>query len=325
MTYPPAGEPNQNQYLGGYPPPPPGPPPTGAFPAQPAAPGYPPQAQPQYPPTQGWQQAPPTQGWQQPPPVQPPTQGWQQPPPMQPPVQPPMQPYAPPRSSMPWVPIGVIAGILVLAVIGGVLVITKVFGGKDDEPTTPLAAPATTGGAAPTTGGLKTPSKTSAPAAGPAKYKAPGDVCGMDLSALGQYSFKKEKSTPNVRNTGGIARADCDFDLRTSAGVKVTFNIKTQVYSTAKEAKSYFDSGYDLDKQRYFDGELSGMGERAYGTNRDWDIGSKTSDYTIRLVDSNLYLSISLVTFGTAFVPKDQLKPKAVDEMKAILGKMPAA
>ncbi|WP_433049973.1 hypothetical protein [Dactylosporangium sp. CS-033363] len=328
MTYPPAGEPNQNQYFGGYPPPPPGPPPTGAFPAQPAAPGYPPQ--PQYPPpAQDWQQqAPPTQGWQPPPPTQgwqqaPPTQGWQQPP-----MQPPMQPMGPPPGggrTNPWVPIGVIAGILVLAVIGGVLVLTKVFGGKDDEPTTPLAAPPTTGGAAPTTGGLKTPTKTTAPAAGPVKYKAAGDVCGMDLSALGQYSFKKEKSTPNVRNTGGIARADCDFDLRTSAGVKVTFNIKTQVYTTAKEAKSYFDSGYDLDKQRYFDSELSGMGERAYGTNRDWDIGSKTSDYTIRLVDSNLYLSISLVTFGTSFVPKDQLKPKAVDEMKAILGAMPAA
>jgi hypothetical protein len=107
--------------------------------------------------------------------------------------------------------------------------------------------------------------------------------------------------------------------------VKVTFGIKVQVYPAAGDAKEYFDSGYDMDKQRYFDSELSGMGERAYGTNRDWDIGSKTSDYTIRLLDSNLYLSVSLVTFGSSFVPKDQLKPKAVEEVKAIVAKLPAA
>ncbi|MFI5911557.1 hypothetical protein [Dactylosporangium sp. NPDC051541] len=364
MTYPPTGDPSQNQYYGGYPPPP-GASPTGGYPAQPepgppSAPGYPPPQyapppqyppqQPQYPPqqpeyaqqpggyppsapaTQGWQQPqpPPTQGWQQQ--QQPPTQGWQQAPATQGWQAPPPGAVpggsGGPRSSMPWLPIGVIAGIVLLAVIGGVVVITKLV--SSDEPSTPEAGsqPGATTAAAPTTGGAPTgkPSKTSTSAAAtPAKYAAAGDLCSTDLSALGIYSAKKEKSTPNVRNTGGVARSDCDFDLRTASGMKVTFGIKTQVYPTSKEAKSYFDSGYDLDKQRYFDADLSGMGERSYGTNRDWDIGSKTSDYTIRVLDSNLYLSISLVTFGSAFVPKDQLKPKAIDEVKAILAKLPQA
>ncbi|MEV6928036.1 hypothetical protein AB0M46_26525 [Dactylosporangium sp. NPDC051485] len=349
MTYPPTGEPNESQYFGGYPAPS-GPSPTGAFPAQPgqgqpAAPGYPPQyAAPQYPPqqpagyppqpppTQAWQQAPATQapatqGWQQAPaPQAPATQGWQQAPTTQawqPPAGP---PPAAPRSSMPWVPIGVIAGILVLAVAGGAFVVSKLVGNSD--PSTPDAGgqPAVTAGV-PTAPGLPTdhPLKSSSQAAAPAKYTAPGDLCSIDLSALGPYAAKKEKSTPNVRKTGDVARSDCDLDLRTSSGMKVTFGIKTQVYPSAKDAKEYYDSGYEMDKKRFFDGELSGMGERAYGTNRDWDIGSKTSDYTIRVLDSNLYLSVSLVTFGTSFVPKDQLKPKAVDEVKAILAKLPTA
>ncbi|WP_433609586.1 hypothetical protein ACQP2P_38740 [Dactylosporangium sp. CA-139114] len=335
MTYPPTGDPYGGQYFGG-PPTPPGPPPTGAFPAspgpgQPVSPGYSPQYGPPqhpqppagYPPqpppqTQTWQQAPATQGWQPPPPAP----GWQQAPPAQG-----WQPPPAPRGSTPWPLIGVIAGVLVLAVIGGVLVVTKLLG--SDDPVTPVTADggpakATTGPAAP---GLPTdrPLKTSSAPAGPGKYGAPGDLCSMDLTALGIYASKKEKATPNVRNTGGIARSDCDFDLRTSSGMKVTFGIKTQVYTTTKEARQYFDSGYDLDKSRYFDADLTGLGERSYGTNRDWDIGSKTSDYTIRVVDSNLYLLVSLVTFGTAFVPKDQLKPKTIDEVKTILGKLPTA
>ncbi|MER7277549.1 hypothetical protein ABT369_24220 [Dactylosporangium sp. NPDC000244] len=349
MTYPPTGDPNDGQYYGGYPAPP-GPPPTGAFPAppgpsQPVSPGYPPQyGPPQYPqqpagypqqqpagyppqppPTQSWQQAPATQGRQQPPT---PPQGWQPPPPAQGWQPPPAPMPGAPRGSTPWPLIGVVAGVLVLAVIGGVLVVTKLVG--NDDPVAPVTADGdptkatTTGPAAP---GLPTdrPLKTSSAPAGPGKYSAAGDLCSMDLTALGIYASKKEKATPNVRNTGGIARSDCDFDLRTSSGMKVTFGIKTQVYTTTKEAKQYFDSGYDLDKSRYFDADLTGLGERSYGTNRDWDIGSKTSDYTIRVVDSNLYLSVSLVTFGTAFVPKDQLKPKTIDEVKTILGKLPTA
>ncbi|WP_344610331.1 hypothetical protein [Dactylosporangium salmoneum] len=223
-------------------------------------------------------------------------------------------------------PIGVIAGVLVLVVIGGVLVVSKLLG--KSEPSTPEAGgqPAATAGV-PTAPGLPTdhPLKSSSAAAAPAKYSAPGDLCSTDLSALGPYAAKKEKSTPNVRNTGGIARSDCDFDLRTSSGMKVTFGIKAQVYPSVKDAKEYFDTGYDMDKKRYFDSDLSDLGERSYGTNRDWDIGSKTSDYTIRVLDSNLYLSVSLVTFGTSFVPKDQLKPKTIEELKAILAKLPTA
>ncbi|MFB9441830.1 hypothetical protein Dvina_45345 [Dactylosporangium vinaceum] len=306
-------------------------PPAPDYAQQPA--GYPPQA----PPTQGWSAPPPpTQGWQQPPPAtqqwqQPATQGWQAPPPGGPGM--PGGPGIPggpggQRGAMPWLPIGIIAGIVLLAVVGGILVIPKLM--SKDEPSTPEAGaqPGATAGAATTTGGAPTgrPTKTSTSAAAtPAKYGAPGDLCSTDLSALGIYSAKKEKTTPNVRNTGGVARSDCDFDLRTASGMKVTFGIKTQVYTTSKEAKQYFDSGYDLDKSRYFDADLTGIGEKSYGTNRDWDIGSKTSDYTIRVLDANLYLSISLVTFGNAFVPKDQLKPKAIDQVKAILGKLPLA
>jgi hypothetical protein len=223
------------------------------------------------------------------------------------------------------VPIAVIAGVLVLAVIGGVLVFTKVFG--DDDPSTPdaVSQPGVTAGVPTTAGGLPTdrPLKSSSAASTPAKYKAAGDLCSTDLSALGGYAAKKEKATPNVRDTGGVARSDCDLELRTAAGMKVTFGIKTQVYPTSKEAKQYFDAGFDIDRKRYFDAELSGIGERSYGTNRDWDIGSKTSDYTIRVLDANLYLSISLVTFGNAFVPKDQLKPKAVEEVRVIIAKLP--
>jgi hypothetical protein len=370
VTYPPTGDPSQNQYYGGYPAPS-GPPPTGGFPAQPdpgQAPGYPPQyATPQYPPqqppgyppqapptpdwqqppppTQGWQQPqPPSQDWQQPQPPsqdwqqpQPPSQDWQQPPPptqgwqQAPATQgwqaPPGPPPGAPRSSTPWLPIGIIAGVVLLALIGGAVVISQLVG-KDDPITPEAAAPSAASTGTPTSKGTPTgrPSKTSSSAAaGPAKYGTPGDLCATDLSALGIYSAKKEKSTPNVRNTGGVARSDCDFDLRTASGMKVTFGIKTQVYPTAKEAKSYFDSGYDMDKKRYFDADLTDVGEKSYGTNRDWDIGSKTSDYTIRALDSNLYLSVSLVTFGSAFVPKDQLKPKAIDQVKAIVAKLPRA
>ncbi|MER7009716.1 hypothetical protein ABT297_42665 [Dactylosporangium sp. NPDC000555] len=319
MTYPPSGEPSGDQYLGGHPAPS-GPPPTGVFPSQPdyqgqpAAPGYPPQyASPQYPMAQpaGYPpQPPPTQGWQPPPAPQ----AWQ------PPAAP---PPTGPRSSMPWVLISVIAAVLVFAVIGGAVLIFLI--GKR-EPATPSAQPAVTAGV-PTAPGLPSdrPLKSSAPPKAPAKYGAPGDLCSIDLSALGPYAAKKEKATPNVRNTGDVARSDCDFELRTSAGMKVTFGIKTQVYSSAKDAKDYFDAGYDMDKKRFFDTELSGLGEQAYGTNRDWDVGSKTSDYTIRLVDSNLYLTASLVTFGNSFVPKDQLKPQVIDEVKAILAKLPGA
>ncbi len=224
---------------------------------------------------------------------------------------------------MPWVLIAVIAAVLLVAGIGGVVVVYRLANHDSAKPG------GLTGGTAgaPTDPGVPTgrPLKSSAPAAAPAKYRTLGDLCSVDLSALGPYAAKKEKSTPNVRTTGGVARSDCDFVLRTSSGVKVTFGLKTQVYSSAGDAKDYYDAGYDLDKARYFDGPISGLGEQAYGTNRDWDIGSKTSDYTIRVVDSNLYLTVSLVTFGTSFVPKDDLKPKTVDEVKAILAKLPTA
>lgn len=364
VTYPPNGEPSHNQYYGAQPAP--SGPPTGAFPGQPAAPGYPPQygepAAPGYPPPQFGEPAapgyppqpqygapqypPPTGAFPSQPPGPPPTGAFPgqpaapgyppqyAPPPGYPPQPPPTQswqapgpPPGGPRGTLPWVLISVIAGVVVLALVGGVLAIRQLT--SSDDPETPGAQSASTTGATTTGPALPTraPTKGATPtkAAAPAKYAAPGDLCSSDLTALGPYAAKKEKSTPNVRKTGDVARSDCDFDLRMSSGVKVTFGIKTQVYATADDAKDYFDVGYDADKKRFFDADLSGLGEQSYGTNRDWDIGSKTSDYTIRLVDSNLYFSVSLVTFGTSFVPKDQLKPKVIDEAKALIAKLPKA
>jgi len=281
---------------GGYPPP------TGAFPGQPDATGY----AAQYPPP----------GF--PGPAAAPPGG-------------PMQPWASgapasgARNNTPLIIIGAVAAVLVLALVGGLFAVFSVLG-DDESPRAASenqpAAPAATTGAP----GLPTdrPTRSSAPA-GPLKYGKPGDLCSVDLAALGPYSAKKEKATPNARTVGSIERSDCDFELRTAAGMKVTLRIQSQVYQTTREAQSYYKAGYDIDKNRYFDADLTGLGEQAHGTNRDWDIGAKTSDYTVRLVDGNLYLTINLVTFGQSFVPKDEIKPKAVEQTKAVLAKLPKA
>jgi hypothetical protein len=284
---------------GGYPPP------TGVFPGQPDATGY----SPQYPPP----------GF--PGPASGPPGG-------------PMQPWGAPgapmptggsRNTTPLIIIGVVAAVVVLVLAGGLFAVFSVMG-DDDQPraTSGEQAPPAAATAAP---GLPTarPTQSSAAAGSGVKYGKPGDLCSVDLAALGPYSAKKEKATPNIRTVGSIERSDCDFELRTAAGMKVTLRVQSQVYSSAKEAQNYYKAGYDIDKSRYFDADLTGLGDQAHGTNRDWDIGSKTSDYTVRLVDGNLYLTVNLVTFGQSFVPKDEIKPKAVDQTKAVLAKLPKA
>jgi hypothetical protein len=235
------------------------------------------------------------------------------------------------RSSLPWPIIGVAAAVAVLVLIGGIIGVVKLTSDDDkDDPAatgakTPAATRTTDGPAAPPPFSQSAdPDESDEPSAGPAKYGKPTDVCGVDLSSMGDYAKTKEKSTPSVRETGGVARADCELELRSAAGVKNTVSIKAWSYESAEEARQYFDAGVSIDKSR-FDADITDLGEKAYGTNRDQDLGVATSEYAVRMVDSNVYLSIIVVTFGKDYVAKDILKPKAIGEAKAVLGMVPKA
>ena len=226
---------------------------------------------------------------------------------------------------MPWI-IAAIVVVVVLTVVGGVVLVMNLTNSNKDN-NGPRADTSASASSTPTGSTRPSPSsgsKTSA-TAGSGPYKAIADLCAKtDVSPLGDWSAKNEGQSKEQATVPSLyERSNCSYELRSAAGVKVTLDLKAEVYFKTADAQDSYDSGHDFDKSRYFDADLTGLGDQAYGTNRDWDIGLKTSDYTIKLRAGNLVLSSTLVTFGTSFTPKDQIKQKALAEIKSVLSAIP--
>ena len=105
--------------------------------------------------------------------------------------------------------------------------------------------------------------------------------------------------------------------------MKVTLEVRAEVYGDAKTAGVYYKTYHDLDKSTYFDADLTGLGDEAYGTNRDWDLGVKTSDYTVRIRSGNLFFTTKVVTYGTAFIPKADIKARVLAQAKVVFAALP--
>jgi len=220
---------------------------------------------------------------------------------------------------MPWI-ITAIAVLVVLSVVGGVALVMNLGGGTNVAGGGGSPGASTTVSGATSRPTASASRKTSA-SGGTGTYAPVADLCAKtDLSPLGDWAAKnngqskEQSSVPDMYD-----RATCSYELRSGAGIMITLDLETKVYTKLSDAKDDYTASHDFDKDSYFDADLTGLGDQAYGTDRDWDIGSKTSEYDVNLQVSNLRMELRLVTFGTSFTPKDQIKQKAITETTSIL------
>ncbi|MBT8227740.1 MAG: hypothetical protein HKP61_15400 [Dactylosporangium sp.] len=258
----------------------------------------------------------------------PPYPGPGQPQPMSPYPGQPHQPTPPPawqppppaaatksRSPLGWI-LGGVALLLVLCLGGGVLLFNSLangdFFGTEPSATSDPATPSSTATAEPSATGTVPPGGT---------YAMISNLCTeIDLSPLGDWAREKEGLEKNDSEVEDLyQRAECRFDLRSAEGVKVTLNVAVQVFEELADAKDDYEVSLSFDQSMYYDTTISGLGDEAYGTSRDWDLGLKVSTYTVELRSGNLSLSTEVTTFADAYTPKSKIKDKTVAEAKAIL------
>jgi hypothetical protein len=224
--------------------------------------------------------------------------------------------------------IGVAAFVLVV-LITGVFVVSRVVAGKAE----PVAgSTAAAGQPGQDTGRAPAPTNTPAApattgAANPAKYGhlRSADICKLDISALGRYAATTTKTLPYDGSQSFLNKNACEFDLKSASGQYVILDINADTYTDPQDAQSWYQQqAYSQDQLNgSFDADLAGIGQRAYGKGKDPDDTNKDSKYTVRVVDSNVFLEVSLDVFADSVIPKNTLKAIVVNETTYVIGTLP--
>lgn len=233
--------------------------------------------------------------------------------------QPPQPPPPGPRNSTPWI-FGGVGAVIVICLIVILVVVLRSSG--DDVVADPTATKSATStstatGSAPTA----TATATSSPKS---TVNAIDDICSkIEVTALGDWAESVEatsKSNSEIADYSSIA--SCSIDLESASGDGISLSVSIAIYTAKEDAVSYFATGLKYDKTSdyaVYDGEITDLGDEAYGTNSDDDYGLLVSTYTTNVRSANLILTVDISSYADAYVAKDTIKTKCVDETKSIL------